>query len=332
MKSRFTVGNLDPRDHKAPLLLASTCFTCAEQAAVPYCATMTRELRPRRSRPSYAAMFQAEDDQESTPKMIVDDEVDSGSDFALEDGTAKAGEVEAESDDDDDDEGSLSGSDASPDVDDDAAAEIIFSPKKSKLAKSISNSGPFILRDRSQSKLVPGLSRPSISRHVYALPTPSAHQRHRASALYHRTSPVERLSRRPSPFTAPFTVTTNSGTTTGTDVSVRVAKSWGYNIGTGPLWELMEDRAWFKEASEESINDGERRPRTHVELKVREGLQVLDLECVHIIMIMLLDCPHSDLKPGQRKSMCLITQRIRYERPPRSVAHLGHSISKSELR
>lgn len=60
-------------------------------------------------------------------------------------------------------------------------------------------------------------------------------------------------------------------------------------MGPGPLWELLEDRGWYKEAivSDAELGGGvgvekevNRRPRVHGDVKVEDGLQVLNPEFV----------------------------------------------------
>jgi hypothetical protein len=38
--------------------------------------------------------------------------------------------------------------------------------------------------------------------------------------------------------------------TQNSQVTDRVNKSCGFNVGWGPLWEMVEDRGWYKEAVE----------------------------------------------------------------------------------
>ena len=82
---------------------------------------------------------------------------------------------------------------------------------------------------------------------MYALPTPSVHHRHRAVPLYSREGRTERLTVRPSLF-EPASLTLTSSFTERPIVSERVNKAWGFNVGCGPLWDLAEDRGWYKEA------------------------------------------------------------------------------------
>ena len=55
-----------------------------------------------------------------------------------------------------------------------------------------------------------------------------------------------------------------------TIVTDRVNKSWGYNVGPGPLWELLEDRTWFKEAYKSTkFSEKELRPRVHERVTIK---------------------------------------------------------------
>jgi transcription factor C subunit 6 len=85
---------------------------------------------------------------------------------------------------------------------------------------------------------------------MYQLPAPSVHHRHRAVPLFTRTCRVERLVALPQTFAPAKTVPTNN-LTHSPAITDRVTKAWGYNVGPGPLWELVEDRSWFKESQPE---------------------------------------------------------------------------------
>jgi transcription factor C subunit 6 len=69
-------------------------------------------------------------------------------------------------------------------------------------------------------------------------------------------------------------------------VQDRVSKAWGYNVGPGPLWELLEDRGWYKETTEveDSVErDANRRPRVHENVKVKTDWQILNAEYVFYV-------------------------------------------------
>ena len=110
---------------------------------------------------------------------------------------------------------------------------------------------------------------------MYTLPIPSVHHRHRAVPIFFRSGRVERLESAPELFKPP-TVTGTNNFTFSPLVQDRVNKAWGYNIGSGPIWELLEDRGWYKEAIEDGVEvekEAKRRPRVHVDVDVGVGVE-----------------------------------------------------------
>lgn len=208
---------------------------------------MVRELRKRKSRPNYASL-----DDEDAPEPGPSHQA--GSDFELD--------RDAEAEDDNED--------VQMSIDQQSDDEIPRTPSRpsrktpagKKKAKSvISTPGP---RQASQT-----------------ISTPSIHHRHRALPIYKRRENVERLSSRPELFRHAEIVSTNSGSSNGTILD-RVGKAWGYNVGSGPLWDLMEDRGWYKEAGCGVINEQEasRRPRVYQDVKIVGDLGILSRESV----------------------------------------------------
>ena len=62
-------------------------------------------------------------------------------------------------------------------------------------------------------------------------------------------------------------------------VTDRINKLWGFNVGWGPLWEMVEERGWYKEAVEgvdTMDNDAYRRPRVYGSLSVKCSWEILD--------------------------------------------------------
>jgi transcription factor C subunit 6 len=117
---------------------------------------------------------------------------------------------------------------------------------------------------------------------MYALPTPSVQHRHRAVPLYSREGRTERLTVRPSLF-EPSSLTLTTSFTERPKVSERVNKAWGFNVGYGPLWDLAEDRGWYKEAITTGNNtdtEAKRRPRVYPDLRVPDGWEIMSLEYV----------------------------------------------------
>ncbi|KAG6854374.1 hypothetical protein C0991_007365 [Blastosporella zonata] len=223
---------------------------------------MTRTLRPRKSNPSYVALggIQDEGAGPSTRAVAFDDDVDSGSDFAPE----KNADTQVEDDDDDDME--PDGEEEGPTI---APSISVTASRRSASVVEV------------KTKVVRGPSKPSLSRaskrQMYVLPTPSVHHRHRAVPLYTRSGRVERLETPPILFKAPKIVMSNNFTQNA-KVADRVNKSWGYNVGHGPIWELVEDRGWYKEAVEgvpDMDSDANRRPRVHKNVQVKGGWEVL---------------------------------------------------------
>ncbi|RDB22994.1 Transcription factor tau subunit sfc6 [Hypsizygus marmoreus] len=235
---------------------------------------MARTLRPRKSKPSYAAMAGLDLDEEtgnaptagpSKRSVIYDDDADSGSDFAPE----KDPDVQEEEAEDEEAEETLEA-----DVDEE---DLVEQPR------------PSIRRSTSTPPVKPkvtvvakGPPKPSLSRaskrQMYVLPTPSVHHRHRAVPLYTRVGRVERLESRPSLFRPPKITMTNNFTQNA-KVTDRVNKSWGYNVGCGPLWEMVEDRGWYKEAAEsgpDMDSDASRRPKVYENVNIKGGWEILD--------------------------------------------------------
>ncbi|KAI0636554.1 hypothetical protein C8Q77DRAFT_1093294 [Trametes polyzona] len=114
--------------------------------------------------------------------------------------------------------------------------------------------------------MIPGLA---MSTSKQAAGLPSLHHRHRSIGVYKKEGKIERLVKEPSLFRAEETVLTNAWFANEV-VSIRVNKSWGYNVGPGPLWELVEDRGWFKEAGTVSgTTERELRPRVHEQISLK---------------------------------------------------------------
>jgi transcription factor C subunit 6 len=118
---------------------------------------------------------------------------------------------------------------------------------------------------------------------MYALPTPSVHHRHRAIPLYSREGCTERLTMRPSLFEPSSLALTTSFTVERPKVLERVNKAWGFNVGNGPLWDLAEDRGWYKEAITTGNNtdtEAKRRPRVYPDIHVQDGWEIVSLKYV----------------------------------------------------
>jgi transcription factor C subunit 6 len=263
---------------------------------------MARALRPRKSRPSYVAMAGLDLDGDTNPSdgtpeagpskkpAPTYDEADSGSDFSPEKDTVLPPE-----DPDDEEDEVLNNPEADEDEDlglgDNVQDFLDHTPKpkatkgksKAKFSHTELQIHRPIIPDRPP---IPGPSIPrGAKRQMYVLPAPSVHHRHRAVPLYSRMGRVERLASRPSLF-KPYEVIMTNNFTQNHKVTDRVNKSWGYNVGNGPLWEMVEDRGWYKEAIEsvpEMDREEYRRPRVYQDIGVKSGWEVLNEEYVHSV-------------------------------------------------
>ncbi|KAH7889341.1 hypothetical protein F5I97DRAFT_1993652 [Phlebopus sp. FC_14] len=243
---------------------------------------MPRELRPRKSRPTY----DIEDENGAGPSTRpIEDQGNSDSEFAPANGPA----------------GHANESDGSDSIDIDGPEEIITkvakSPKATSAAlrSSVASPTPFVPSKtrREQSRRLPSTMQggsvtpvptPPLpatrTAKMYALPTPSAHHRHRAVPVHLRKDKVERLASPPILFRQSDIIPTNS-MTADQSLTDRISKAWGFNVGVGPIWEIMEDRSCFKEAIVTGPNREQeylRRPRVYENITVRPGWEVLDYQ------------------------------------------------------
>ena len=60
----------------------------------------------------------------------------------------------------------------------------------------------------------------------------------------------------------------------------KLNKIFGMNVGKGPIWELMEDRSWWKESKSASNSQRDRRPRVYEDLDVSNGWSIIDEQYV----------------------------------------------------
>ncbi|PCH37809.1 hypothetical protein WOLCODRAFT_95877 [Wolfiporia cocos MD-104 SS10] len=230
---------------------------------------MPRQLRTRNSRPNYATVLHYDDGGEAGPSnanQVAFD--DSGSDFAPDE-TAGNEEVEEEDELEDElaenEEAPLSSKDVrrAPSSDGEGSVQVVSAPGAGQKTSTVT-------KKKKGVSLVSGLPYQS-TRQMYALP--SLHHRHRAVPIFDRVGQVERLVNRPKPFEHATLASTNSWSHNPATTE-RIGKSWGYNVGPGPLWELMEDRGWFKESiasgGEGAADEKYRRPRVHEEITVQK--------------------------------------------------------------
>lgn len=237
---------------------------------------MARQLRPRNSQLNYAALVSFETDDEyesrragpsskSKVKAVYVDEGESESDFELLGDDEK---VENEPESGEDEQGE------DENEEDEIDEEEVMVERKN--VKTKSKPTP-TLKPRKPTARWKGKERaastPKTSPKKTASSTPSIHHRHRAVPLYSPTGRVERLTTRPKLFSPPSIALTN-GYTTDAKVMDRVSKSWGFNVGAGPLWDLAEDRGWYKEAivtGSDTETEAKRRPRVYASVGVKEG-------------------------------------------------------------
>ena len=224
---------------------------------------MPRTLRTRTSRPNYAAMFQENEDgpegagsSGSKSSPALEDE-DSGSDFALEPQNADEDDEDAEHSEEDDEDVDEIMTDAparAPSASDFGVQPSSSKRKRKAPAKSTKNVS------------IHAPSAPRASRQSVPLGAPSLNHRHRPIPIYTKAGQVERLAAPPALFGRGEVVLTNAWGSSV--VAQRVSKAWGYNVGQGPLWELLEDRGWFPEAQQgpEGQTDAQRRPKVHADI------------------------------------------------------------------
>lgn len=211
---------------------------------------MPRELRKRTTKLNYAALLADEDDDEpgpSTRRTVVGEEPDSGSDFAPE-------IVVVEEENDEEDE--LSELSEMEEAED---AETHEEPRINK---------------RSQTKRPAKKARVSLAL-TESASIPNLQHRHRAIPVYQRKGSVERLVNRPQLFqpveTAPTTAWADNSI-----VQTRIGKALGFNCGSGPVWELLEDRGWFSEsAAVDSEAESARRPRVHTSVPMTHTWKIM---------------------------------------------------------
>ncbi|KAJ8468928.1 hypothetical protein ONZ51_g9335 [Trametes cubensis] len=236
---------------------------------------MTRQLRTRASRPNYAALMGMPEDEtgadpltpptSSTTTAAATLHPTQPPDPAEEDADMDLDDAEGEIDDEEVGEppspakkrkqGSRSGASTRENsVLDYGSASVVSKAKKAPSAAAAKAT------PRRAVTVIPGLAM-STSKPPHA--APNLHHRHRSVGVYRKEGKVERLAGPPALFEQEATVLTNAWAASEV-VSSRVNRSWGYNVGPGPLWELAEDRGWFKEAvSTNRTVEKEIRPRVH---------------------------------------------------------------------
>src|SRR6267154_958439 len=255
-----------------PVRTGTIAISCSNSAAMP------RHLRPRKTRQTYTSLFQGEDEEEniSGPSRQEDD---GDNDFAPP--------VPEEGPDNDDgigDHASLrDGMGAEGDSSYENNSSIVRRSKKrrsavlgkaknkgtdtakAKATHSLNSLPPAATPDpATRRSTAPTVIPTTSTRHV--LPNPNIHHRHRpvplfsgptaTAALAPASTPtstsavvlrVERLRHAPQLFASNETVPTNAYASSPL-LTRRVGKAWGMCIGVGPVWQIVEDLGWFREA------------------------------------------------------------------------------------
>ena len=301
---------------------------------------MPRHLRPRKTRQTYTSLFQGEDEEENIPGPSRQE--DDGDNLGDNDFAPPV--PEEGSDDGDGIVGPASLEDGMG-AEGDSSSEINSSIKRRSKKRSSAGRGKAknIGTDRAKAKATHTLNSPApaatpdpatrrstaptatpttSTRHV--LPNPNIHHRHRpvplfsgptaSAALAPASTPtstpavmlrVERLRHAPLLFAPNETAPTNAYASSPL-LTRRVGKAWGTGIGVGPIWQIVEDLGWFREAeklksgptpeqqvSEEAAvveptseqepvyDERRRRPRVYADVVPPEGwAHPLRLECV----------------------------------------------------
>ncbi|TBU50277.1 hypothetical protein BD309DRAFT_945783 [Dichomitus squalens] len=235
---------------------------------------MSRQLRTRASRPNYAVLsgYLEPDEDGAGPSQTREylEEDDSGSEFEPDAVPEQQGADDAED---------MALDDAEPE-DEPEASTAAANPRRRQTASTRESSlaglesasvGP--RRKSAPPKppakrsvvLAPGLSHFS-NRQQHALP--SQNHRHRSFGIHQKDGKTERLIEPPRLF-EPASITLTNAWGVNSFVVERLNKAWGYNIGPGPLWDMAEDRGWFKEAyGSPNTTEKERRPRVHEGLRL----------------------------------------------------------------
>ena len=163
------------------------------------------------------------------------------------------------------------------------------------------------------------------ARHTYALPNPNIHHRHRpvplfagptasAAALKAASTAmvrVERMQRPPQLFAPNETVPTNAYASAAL-ITRRIGKAWSASVGAGPVWQIVEDLGWFREAEDfldrgapqESgqavarqgivCDERARRPKVHDDVALLEGWSVFRrVKCVFPPFFSSFPCRYS---------------------------------------
>ncbi|KAF8516951.1 hypothetical protein BU17DRAFT_92339 [Hysterangium stoloniferum] len=248
---------------------------------------MPLQLRERKGPPSYKTAFELPEDGEDNMAQIIaeDDAASSESAFEVADDEDEKYNLDEEDLDaerqetftQNDDENAT----ATQVEDNSTATKQPKGTKKNLKASVLGETRPSTIM------LAPGLSRP-VARQNYALPLLSHNHRHRGGPIYFSSPRTLRLVSEPNIFGPNETVWTRS--CAEPVVRQRFSKTVGSNMGEGPIWELLEDRSWFKECTPEQS-----RPITYTGLRVDDDATIIspDLASGYIFRDTKDSTPHA---------------------------------------
>jgi transcription factor C subunit 6 len=229
---------------------------------------MPRELRTRKSAINYADLLRFDEDPDDmNTKPIVQD--DSGSEFDVQNGG---------DDDVDEREADEQMSDVS-EAEEELLSESLdtkplTSKQKSAKVKRPKANRPTISSNAKVISRVHGSLGGTASRNKHTLPARSFSDRKAPPPIFIRDGMVERLVSRPILFSEPQTVLTNNFSVSQ-QISFRINRGLGHNVGGGPLWDLLEDRGWYKESNDRFEEEATRRPIVHSNVRVKDGFTLL---------------------------------------------------------
>ena len=201
--------------------------------------------RPKRNRPSYAEIFQPIfSDEEITVANVVG-ESDSEADSAFDPIVGAEGKYAAESPSDEEELDGLVYEETSESVISIDDGPVLPEGSKSRKRGSKSTAALNAATPTPGAQNLLSVSRPHRPGISVTPNLPSKDHRHRPNGLWAPPSDVYRLLAPPNPLSQSEIVRTNPAD--HPSVMQRIKKAWAHSSGTGPVWELLEDRAFFKE-------------------------------------------------------------------------------------
>lgn len=246
--------------------------------------------RPKRHRPSYAEIFQPffSDEEKIVTNVVGESDSEAGSVFDPAVGAKGRPAAEFPSDEELDD---LAHEENNASNDEETDTESVISMDDGLVLREVSRSrkrGDKSTAAINAATLTPGtqnllsVSRPHRPGISVAPNLPSKDHRHRPNGLWAPLSDVYRLLSPPNPLSQSEVVRTNSADHPA--VMQRVKKAWANSSGIGPVWELLEDRAFFKEEWTDydltSRKGRKLRPVVFLIVKAQQP-QILSRKCVH---------------------------------------------------